>query len=302
MRASAASPVTYLIGMGGLGDNIFQRPFVKVRAAEGATYLSTPWPELYSDIPGLKFVAPWKMELRTQQKNMKRVPDEVWEPGVPRHDRTGTCWYSLANRFDPPGIMSEMEHRSGISLRGRWSFDLPDFGPSPVRTKRPVAVVRPVTTRKEWMANARAPMPGYVCKAARMLRRAGYYVVVIADIEEPYEWLEGEMPVADRLAVHGEFVVPQLMALIQHAAVVVGGVGFIVPAAIAAGTPLVVIGGGMGGQNAPSLVTDPRMDLERTRFILPDRYCLCRNRGHGCDKEISDFQARFGEALDEVLA
>lgn len=301
MMAVAAAPVVYLLGMGGLGDNIYQRPLVKAQVSEAVTYLSTPWPELYADVPGLRFVAPWNMALRTQQKNIRRVPAEVWAPGVPRHDSNRTFWYSLSSRFTPPGIMGELEMRSGISLAGRWSFDLPDFGPSPVAADRPIAVLRPVTTRKEWQNNARAPRPEYVARAAQLLRAAGFYVVAVADIAPPFEWLEGEMPDADLHLVEGELDTRGLLALIQNAAVVVGGVGFIVPAAIAAGTPAVFLGGGMGGQNAPELVMDPRMDTERVRWVLPDAYCRCRNRSHDCGKAITDFPARFRAALDEAV-
>ena len=41
-------------GMKGLGDNIYQRAFVK--RLPGPVYLETPWPELYEDLPGVKFV------------------------------------------------------------------------------------------------------------------------------------------------------------------------------------------------------------------------------------------------------
>ncbi|HEX6941043.1 MAG TPA: hypothetical protein VF158_16620, partial [Longimicrobiales bacterium] len=165
---------------------------------------------------------------------------------------------------------------------------------------RPLAVIRPVTTRREWRNNARAPRPEYVAEAARMLRAEGYHVVAVADIEPPHEWLEGEMPEADLYRVKGELDTPQLLALVQNAAVVVGGVGWIVPAAIAARTPAVILGGGMGGHNAPELLIDPRMDASRIRWLIPDRYCRCRDRAHACPKTITDFDARFRAALDEA--
>lgn len=304
--AAPARPVSYLLGMGGLGDSIYQRPFVKAEAARAETYLSTPWPELYSDVPDLGFVCPWNMALRTQQKNIQRQPPGTWTMIPTRQHTCRTFWYGLApGRAHTPtggGVMAEMEARTGIPLGERFDFDLPDFGYSPVRVRRPVAVLRPVTTRKEWNANARAPLPGYVAAAAHLLRRAGYYVVAVADIEEPHEWLEGEMPARDRYFVRGELTTPRLMALMQNADIVVGGVGWIVPAGLAFRVPTVIIAGGLGAFNAPELLVDPRMDASRMRWLLPEKYCRCRDRAHQCAKEIADFPDRFWTAVAEVAA
>ena len=56
----------YIAGMMGLGDNIYQRSFIKL--LDGDIYLRTPWPEIYKD---LRNVFPVKSEtiLRTQRKN-----------------------------------------------------------------------------------------------------------------------------------------------------------------------------------------------------------------------------------------
>lgn len=302
MRTVSAASVVYLHGMGGLGDSIYQRPLVRVQAAQATTYLSTPWPELYGDIPGLHFIAPWRMRLRTQEKNIARQPTSTWSD-TPAHNLTRTFWYSLSPARGPHRtILNEMSERAGLRLPEPLDFSLPDFGPSPVETAQPIAVLRPVTTRKEWMNNARAPMPEYIARAAALLQARGFHVVAVADIEPPAEWLEGEMPPADLHLTAGELNTSQLLALIQNAAVVVGGVGFIVPAALAAHVPAVFISGGQGGHNAPELLGDPRIDASRTRWVLPDRYCRCRNRAHACDKTISDFDARFTAALEEVAA
>lgn len=282
-----------ILGMGGLGDGVFQRPFVRAQSEVRPVYITTPWPELYADLPNVHPVKPWSMDLRTQQKNIAR--HRVWANTPHPHIRRSFS-YSLRK---PGTILQEME--TMVGLEGRpFIFDLPDFGPSPVNTRKPIAVIRPVTIRAEWQNTARAPLPEYIAQAALLLRAQGFHVVNVADIDPPNEWLVGEMPEADEHYTAGELAPKALLALMQHAAVVVGGVGFIVPAAIAQHVPLIVIGGGQGGHNAPKRITDQRMDLSRTRFVMPDRYCDCVGRTHDCAKEISAFDAKFLAALAEV--
>ncbi|MGV2896737.1 hypothetical protein ACNPPY_13175, partial [Achromobacter sp. AGC78] len=62
-------------GMKGLGDNIYKRAFVK--KLQGPVYLETPWPELYEDLPDVKFVRS-ETPLRTQSKNMARQDEARW--------------------------------------------------------------------------------------------------------------------------------------------------------------------------------------------------------------------------------
>lgn len=293
-----------VLGMGGLGDGIYQRPLLRAQASSRQVYVTTPWPELYADL-GVHPVRPWSMELRTQQKHIARIPAGTWHRPPQPHERR-TLTYQLRNPATT--VLGELEGRmqAGPSNPhlGPLQFDLPDLGPCPVEVPpgRRLAVLRPSTIRREWPNTARAPLPAYLEEAACQLRAAGYYVVAVADIAEPDEWLEGSMPAADSYYVHGELTPPQVVALVQHASVVVGGVGWIVPAALHAHVPLVCIGGGHGGYNAPERLVDARMDSSRVRWVLPDRYCRCTSKQHRCDKTISFFPSRFAAALQEATA
>ena len=287
-------------GMGGIGDNVYQRPFVRAQLAYRApdpVYLWTPWPELYADLaPQLRLLKPTWMDLRVQQKNMRR---STWEWSERPEDGVAIpTQYWL--RDEQPNVVREIGIR--LPLMGHpFVFDLPDFGPSPVRSMKPIAVVRPVSVGEEWPPEGRAPDPRYIAEAASLLRDAGYHVVAVADLAEQ-EWPVGELPNHDEAYLHGELPIADLMALVQGADVVVGGVGWIVPTAVAMRTPAIVIGGGCGGFNAPDVITDPRMGagLDTLRFILPDDYCGCRRHRHDCDKTIRHFADRFHEALSGV--
>ena len=280
-------PIT-IRGMWELGDNIFSRPFVRAAAAKYDVYLETPWPELYADLD-IRFVR-GRRQLRTQQKNMAR--------------QEATRWWSHAL---PPAQFkvgySNLEIHSIIrSLERRWSvlgvefdpalFDLPDMGPSPVASSRPIAVVRPVTVRTEWRNQARNPRPDYVNALAAELMPT-HHVVAVADLAQGQEWLVGSLPLAHRYFTFGELPVRELLALVRHADIVIGGVGWIVPAELALKVKTFVVLGGHGGHNAPEKITDPQLDLSRIGFAIPERFCKCTNMLHNCDKTIDDLLGQF---------
>jgi hypothetical protein len=275
--------------MWGLGDNIYSRPFVRAAAAQYEVWLETPWPELYGDLD-IKFVRGTR-RLRTQQKNMARQP---------------------AGRWSLPPWMQEVKVSYGGDLRTasivhalerKWSslnvgfdsalFDLPDMGPPPAMPRhRPVAVVRPVTVRTEWRNQARNPRPEYVAALAAELMTT-HTVVAVADLEAGQEWAVGELPPAHRYLVRGELNVRELLALVREADVVIGGVGWIVPAGLALGTKTFVVLGGHGGHNAPEKITDPRLDLSQIGFAMPEAFCRCTSMSHDCDKTIADPIGQF---------
>lgn len=270
-------------GMMGLGDNIYQRAFVK--NFPGA-YLRTPWPELYKDLD-VKCVKP-STGLRTQSKNVAQQ----------------AAWHSAPSTAKPLSInYSGQPIVAGMSAAFRRSpqaFDLPDFGQPPV--VEPYVLVRPVTVREEWRSDARNPLPEYISKAAAAARARGYAVVSVADLADGKEWSVGELPVADHTFHRGELSVSQLMALTQHAGAIIGGIGWILPAAIAAKVPALIVCGGQGGLNAPELLTDPGMGLSRIEFLVPDNFCQCKLKRHACDKRISDYDDKLASWIDRLPA
>jgi hypothetical protein len=93
--------------------------------------------------------------------------------------------------------------------------------------------------------------------------------------------------------IHGELPVCELLALVRDADLVVGGVGWIVPAGIALKTKTFVLLGGHGGHNAPAKITDPRLDLRYLGFAIPEAFCQCTSMMHNCDKTITDPLGQF---------
>jgi hypothetical protein len=200
--------------MGGLGDNIYARPFVRAYAASEQgrpVWVRTPWPQLFSDLP-VKFNKPPSMRLRTQAKNIVRTMPDVWTSPGPRAARR-----RFQYRLERPRetILQEIERGAGFPHGQPFVFDLPDFGPSPIAGK--VAVVRPATVRTEWANYARNPHPAYLPRAAAQLRAMGFKVVVVADIDGANEIASGALPIGDIMLTRGEMKVQELMALIQNA-------------------------------------------------------------------------------------
>ena len=275
--------------MYGLGDNVYSRPFVRAAAARYEVWLDTPWPELYEDID-IRFVR-GSRKLRTQQKNIALQPKDRWSRPPPMREVKGVSYGSDLTTYP---LITALERR-WAALKVAFDpalFDLPEMGSSPIRSDRPIAVIRPVTVRSEWHNTARAPKPEYIYALAAELM-ATHTVVAVADIAPGQEWLIGELPPAHHYFVFGELAVRQLLALVRDADIVVGGVGWIVPAGIALKVRTFIVLGGHGGHNAPEKITDPRLDLGRIDFAMPDNFCRCTRMLHDCDKTINNIAGQF---------
>ena len=237
-------------------------------------YLMTSWPQLYADLD-VRCVRPGTW-LRTQAKNEARL-DLQWHP-EPRGLQSQRVAY------DGHGSMLDSMMRSVGLQREEMTFDGPPVRP---RGGRPYVLVRPATVRREWMAEARNPDPVYLARAAAALR--GHFdVVSVADLQGGAEWLVGTAPAADETYHAGELNLEQLLELVAGAAGVIGGVGWLLPAAIAYRVPMLLLYGGWGHVNGPQHTIDRRMDAGLVEQVFPDRFCPCNDRAHRCDKTISN--------------
>lgn len=281
----------FIQSMKGLGDGIYQRPFVRAESERRAVFLDTPWPQLYADLPNVFPVRP-ATTLRTQAKNAAAQPADVWHERPFACDRAAFGYGTAALRKG--SIIRALE--SALPLRGApFVFDLPPAGPSPFADIGPYAVVRPVTLRREWTNSSRNPDHSAVFKVCQWLQDAGLFVVLVADLKPGEEEAVGPLPPCDAAFLAGELELSALMALVRGAAAAVGGVGWIVPMAIAAGTPLFVIQGGQLRHNGPQAITDPRMNLSRVGWAKPRYPCDCESMKHNCRKDPANLRGDFDE-------
>lgn len=276
-------------GMRGMGDGIYQRPFVRAESKRREIFIETPWPQMYADLDNV-FPVRAATTLRTQIKNARAQPEHIWQEAPANCDvmqfRYGTA--ELARH----SIIQTMERQ--LPLRGEpFVFDLPVIsGAVPMA---PYVVVRPVTVRREWQNTARNPEPHSVYRAAEWAREDGYRVVLVADLADGHEHAVGTLPPHDVAYLKGELGLTDLMGLVQHASACIGGVGWLVPMAIAAGTPLFVLQGGQLAHNGPKTITDPRMNLSRVGWARPRYPCECDRMLHNCRKDPANLRGDFDE-------
>lgn len=283
-------PPLVIRGQWGLGDNIFARPIIKAAVEKYTVWLETPWPELFEDLP--IFFLRAERQLRTQMRNVCSQPAERWSkpPGMSK----GVKLFYGHVELRSGSIINALERQiASVDVRlvdPIW--DLPDLGPSPFTADRPIAIIRPVTVRKEWRNEARNPRPEYVIKVARDLMLT-HHVVLVGDLRQGHEWLIGDLPPHHTAFLAGELSVRPLLALAREADLIVGGVGWIVPASIALHRKAFIILGGHGGHNAPSVITDRRMDLSLLDFATPKGLCPCTKMSHRCNKMIPDLMEQW---------
>ena len=299
-RTDGLPQIAYIDGLHGLGDNIFQRPFVKDLAGRISTiWLKTPWPQLYCDIPNVSYVF-CPSGLRTQAKNLESLDKRF--PYILRSIAEGSSHIRLRMYYH----FDELERtsitgafRQQVPPAKKLEFDLPPFHP-PKYLPKPYIVLRPATIRSEWKNPARNPDPTYLAQAVEALK-SRYTIISVADLEQGAEDLEGEEPYADIKFHRGELGVMDLMGLIRHSAGCVGGVGWILPAAVAYRVPILLVLGGMGGHNAPVKITDPDQDLSKVVWAVPDNFCMCKAFDHPCAKFIGNFKEKISE-FESLLA
>jgi hypothetical protein len=246
--------------------------------------------QVYEDLP-VKFVQPIT-RLRTQGKNIKRSNYKYHT--LPPHTPTITPRYTGEH-------LRRMSMIDSLQLTYHCKpavFDLPKFR-SHITSDKPIAIIRPATVRKEWVATGRNPNPQYIADVAEWLRDT-HYVISVADLQDGEEFALEPLPYADKTLHKGELTTRELLALVRKADIVVGGVGWIVPACIAYNTRLFCILGGTGMYNAPDRITHPSMDLSHVYFAKPDTYCMCMGMQHNCDKRITNLRGMFDEFISRV--
>ena len=284
----------FVDGVQGLGDNIYQRAAVQALASEeGArVFVSTSWPQLYRDLPNVWPVRP-VTKLRTQRINIGRADGSAWR-ARPAHARRLATLYGDAD-LKAGTIAQHFDRALGLAPGTPLHWSIPDdFEPPPlvVPADKPLALIRPATVREEWRNEARNPDPHALAALADHLRTT-HYLVSVADLSLGKEWLVPPAPYADVRFHAGELPVDQLLGLCAAADLIVGGVGWIVPAAVATGTPAFVLLGGMGAHNAPEVILDPRMPADHVGFGWPAEFCRCNLKLHDCRKEMPDAVRQF---------
>lgn len=273
-----------IFGMMGFGDSMYMRPIL--RHFRGS-YLRTPFPWLFSDL-GVNCVKP-STPLRTQAA---AIESEEYRWYMPPQDLPYQTILYRREHMDKGGIPYGIADCMGITDKPL-IWDAPPLG-TPWNLPPKVALIRPVCLRTEYHNAARNCDPQYIAQAADILRRRGYSIITVADLQRGAEWALQPLPVADVQLYGGELAFSRLLALVQAVTVCVGTPGWIVPACLLTGTPLYCVAGGIGGHNGPDRIAP---GFDHVGFALPDNYCMCYDERHDCPKHISDFEGKFNDWL-----
>lgn len=291
--------------MEGVGDCIYQRPFIKQLIGMGhEVYIRVYLHDLYSDIVGLKFLKPKKdYTYRTQEKQRNQQSKIQYAVEPKEFDEIVKPLYSGKDLVHD-SIIYTMFHKFGIEPNNKLEWTLPYFethkNPEYQNIKKiiydsgkPLAIMRPSTIRKEWEVYTRSPDPTYLFWVSHVLHEMGYFVISIADANGTDEWIEQPEPYADMKLHDGELGIYGTLDLMRGASVVVGGSGFIVPACVSLGVPLFVLFGGRGAYDSPYKIFHASMDLRKVGWALPRNFCRCTLNKHNCDKSIPDLDDKF---------
>lgn len=305
----------HLVGCWGMGDNLYQRPFVRAACEKyGTVYLTTCYPELYWDIEerhDLRFVNPaGHCRLRAQKKNLARMDlSDVWCGDRAPGDSWRVPLAYTSRKFMLGPIVRAIEagcplgatpydHR--LPLRDDWLEEVAAISSSWDHGDRPIAIVRQNTWRMDWKCPARSP-DQEAFHQARSLMGDRFFVVSVADLEDQQEGIIGE-PISYDVAYHrGELTPGVIAALFSRAAMVLSPPGFAVPMCLAVGTPLFCV---CGGFMPPEAMVDDRMRCkDLVHFCAPDPFCACMSTYHDCEKKIPADRVRAEwEAFERGLS
>jgi len=282
--------------MQGMGDNIFQRPYIHTLCGLFETvYLDSPWPHLYWDMPDNLHLFRSGTRLRTQRKNEESIKEfygegppsitRVFRPGYILN-KSGSVYKDFDGRIPRSGFFFHMEPPN------EWGEDLP-FDPT-----EPFCVVRNTTVRREWHVPNRNCRNEYLQFAASKYKNlTGHQMIEIADIDGDVETLDGEhIHAADVRLTKGELKHPGLIWAFRHAAAVISCTGFALPLAQMVKANALII---FGGYDLPEWFTHPDQDCPDVITITPDKPCGCHKKNHNCPLDIS--QARLNKSIRRLV-
>jgi hypothetical protein len=290
----------HIFGCHGLGDNIYQRPAIKWLADnhDGKILLNTPWPELYWDIPRVKFTRPGG-HLRTQMLNVKRwdkFDSSIWtERPTKKEERKNFKTVRLS--YGPPQMkkgltpMRVFLDQLGINavpdgmltLNPSWVSQawrvIQQHG---LNIEKDFGMVHFPTVRKEWSCPARSPRVKYMQHLLNETPELNW--LSFAWLEEDKEWWKEQAPQNVRWRFEkGEIAHTTLIALMQLAKVTLSSPCWTIPVAGLTQAKLFLV---FGGHAAPNMVIDETFSKKRIKYIAPDPVCGCVLNNHNCNTKI----------------
>lgn len=277
----------------GFGDNIYKRPFIKALArVYDEVYLYTAFPELFSDIPNVKFCKP-STNLKTQAEHIKK------------HERLGTYVADASHHIPTIKLNYGRNFKLGINVIQSFEqeftlendslvFDLPNIEEgkdkatiiyNTIPKDKKLCIVRLPSVRNEWSCETRNALMIHF-KRIMEVNKDKFYFLSIGDIDENERFSEPPpLELIDYKYHNKELNLYETLNMIKLADCTLSIPCFTLPLCIALKVPAFFI---YGGYVKHDLLVDPRMDLSKIDYVAPDPFCNCITNTHNCNKRIEE--------------
>lgn len=270
----------------GFGDNFYQRQIIKEVAKTHAIYLKTAFPEVYWDIPNVKFLYPASMPLRTQKKHIESLPSSTWSKkpadahrvrwqdiGPPATRKIQTKYVELENSKD---------FDFSFPVKNEWMEAARKIVEKlPLKGKK-LCIIRRPTNRREWNCPSRNPKIEYYQLLIDRYSK-DYFYLGLADIKEKEEWFDGDLHGIDKEFNKGEIPLTTILGLMKIADMTITYPSFFMIAAVAMRATCFCIWGGI---SAPHYSLRKNLGLQNFGYVAAEPFCSCHTMTHKCKKDI----------------
>lgn len=264
----------------GMGDNIYQIPFIRQLSKHGEVFIHTPFPELFQKMDKVHCL-PASTTLKAQFKNMQG--NKLYQRCRPK----GTVIrFEYGSKFEKnQSIMQSFEHTVPLD---EWFFEFePPYSARAdeilKRVSRPICIVRLPSVRDEWFNSSRNGKMEYFQLCIDRLKK-DYYLIAVGDIGNK-ERYDGPCPSGidehlDRLG-ENQLELWDMVYLLKHSGMVLS-----IPCNILPLCQILKKKGFFiyGGYVPHRLLNDTR--FYQVGYVEPDPFCLCVKNRHNCYKEI----------------
>jgi hypothetical protein len=273
----------------GLGDNIYQIPFVHKLARQGEVFIYTPFPELFqfSNVYCFKPATNLKLQLENMtnnslysRKSEHRIMGERLKFNYHRGFKQGL---SIMRSFEN---IIPLDGDFHFEFTPTTSLEVDEIKGRADKKKKRLCVVRLPSIRKEWPCYPRIPLMEYFQVCIDYLRQY-YYIVTVGDIgnKEEYAGIEPSGIDEKRDRRHLDHLgIWQVFDLLSRSDLVVSMVCNILPMCQILKKRSFFI---YGGYVPHALLNDER--FYQVGYVEPKPFCFCVSRGqdgHKCNKEI----------------
>ena len=278
----------FMEGYAGIGDNFWQRPFIKDFCKDKELYLMTFTPQVYWDIPNLKPVRTPHKGFKHHNKLADKMSKDLFYPMPSNYKKVIKPEYwkgfkkglSIGQQFQK--VLPITTYDFSFTPKQEWIDRAKTICKKIYIGHRKLCIVHFPTQRREWRCPARDPKPGYMQLLIDKYKKE-YFFISIADLE--FEYFTKKPKNIDYAFHRGELSLEDLFGLVKLADMVISPNCYLLPMALATGTRTF---GLYGGCQKPELYLEKGMDLSKYGQVTPEPFCNCFRPDHKCNKEIPE--------------